>query len=158
MPYYLTKDELAHAAGWTKPNHKYIDRIWKNGKWNYIYNKVTSGVSNIRSRFGNTKQSQNNNAYRYSNTYLSGSSGSTGWKKTTEYTRDGQQLLSKKVVRTDKAGNKTVFKTKGKIAQGLEKAISAGSNYINNRSKKKKKSTGTHSYKEGKMDKSISYK
>lgn len=24
-------------TGWTKANHKYIDRIWKNNRWNYIY-------------------------------------------------------------------------------------------------------------------------
>lgn len=35
---YLPNDELMHrGTGWSKKNHKYIDRFWKNGKWFYVY-------------------------------------------------------------------------------------------------------------------------
>lgn len=32
------EEYLMHKAkGWTKKNHKYLNRIWKNGKWFYVY-------------------------------------------------------------------------------------------------------------------------
>lgn len=38
---YIESDEfLAHKAGWTKKNHKYISREKKGNKWRYTYEKV----------------------------------------------------------------------------------------------------------------------
>ncbi len=36
---YLPKNELMHKGikGWTKKDHKYISRFFKNGKWFYVY-------------------------------------------------------------------------------------------------------------------------
>ena len=34
-------DYLMHrSSGWTKKNHKYIDKYFKNGKWVYVYNPL----------------------------------------------------------------------------------------------------------------------
>ena len=37
--YLAHSDELYHRGikGWSKKDHKYISRFWKNGKWFYVY-------------------------------------------------------------------------------------------------------------------------
>lgn len=61
------KYELYHAAkGFQKANHKYIDRKWVNGKWQYIYNTGTKGrlqpVSNKLKNTLNSKRISDSNA------------------------------------------------------------------------------------------------
>lgn len=57
MDYYIyngqfySDDELEHAAvrgnkGWVKPDHKYLDRKWKNGRWVYTYFSDNQTVKN----------------------------------------------------------------------------------------------------------------
>ena len=44
MGEYADKNELYHwMKGAEKANHKYISRNIKNGKWQYVYNRLTSG-------------------------------------------------------------------------------------------------------------------
>ena len=43
---FVSDDQLMHALargnkGWVKPNHKYIDRKWKNGRYVYTYETDT---------------------------------------------------------------------------------------------------------------------
>lgn len=38
--------DLIHGLG----GHKYIDRIWKNGKWKYIYYDAKKGARNLKNR------------------------------------------------------------------------------------------------------------
>ena len=43
---FISDDQLIHALvrgnkGWVKPNHKYIDRKWKNGRYVYTYETDT---------------------------------------------------------------------------------------------------------------------
>lgn len=43
---FVSDDQLIHALargnkGWVKPNHKYINRKWKNGRYVYTYETDT---------------------------------------------------------------------------------------------------------------------
>ena len=148
--YILYRSEsLAHAAkGSIWSNHKYINKYFKNGKWVYIYKgaigKVTNSINKIRNSLNAPKASNKNthtiNDYKVTNEYYVGNS--KGLTHTVEKTRNGSSWLSKKI--TVQHGNEVVIlKDKGKIAQGVEKAINKGSSFIkklSNRPKKKKKS------------------
>jgi len=45
---YRYTDELYHKAGF-----KYIDKIFKNGRWQYIYDQASSGVNNMARQVSN---------------------------------------------------------------------------------------------------------
>lgn len=57
---FPSEEDLQHAAF-----HKYIDRVWKNGKWQYIYNKakhkatvgIKSAYSSAQRRMAMVKRS-----------------------------------------------------------------------------------------------------
>lgn len=57
MDYYAVpkgEDYICHRS------HKYISRVWKNGKWNYIYANVKTAGNNIRTIANNTKNYKSN--------------------------------------------------------------------------------------------------
>ena len=40
------------GSTWSKRSHKYIDRIWKNGRWRYVYKQASSNpkVTNLKTK------------------------------------------------------------------------------------------------------------
>lgn len=38
------------GSTWSKNSHKYIDRIWKNGRWRYVYKQGSSKLSNLKTK------------------------------------------------------------------------------------------------------------
>ena len=57
MDYYAVpkgEDYICHRS------HKYISRVWKNGKWNYIYANVKTAGNNIQTIANNTKNYKSN--------------------------------------------------------------------------------------------------
>lgn len=57
MDYYAVpkgEDYICHRS------HKYISRVWKNGKWNYIYANVNTAGNNIQTIANNTKNYKSN--------------------------------------------------------------------------------------------------
>ena len=124
------KNSLTHSAkgtGWSI--HKYLSKVFKNGKWYYFYNKPAKQDT------GNYSQYVKTNEY-----YTTPSPGTTGsLRKHTTYTRNGQNWLSSSTKYTDSSGNTTTFKTKGKIAQGIEKSAKKGAAFIQSLSSKASK-------------------
>lgn len=61
MDYYAVpkgEDYICHRS------HKYISRVWKNGKWNYIYANVKTAGNNVKTA-GNNIQTIANNTKNY---------------------------------------------------------------------------------------------
>ena len=128
MGYELYRSkELAHAAkgsSWT--NHKYIDKFLRNGKWIYIYKGMTNQFRTPTTDLRPTTK-------EYVKVERNG--GITRYK---EVTSNGNSWLSNKIQVKSSDGSVTVFKTKGKIERGVEKAASKGASFIQKLSKKKK--------------------
>lgn len=144
--------ELSHSLkGSAWANHKYIDKFWKNGKWQYIYNTVSNKVGTAMRSFGAPKTptpggTTINDQYRKTNEYIKigkdQGSGQYKQKHYTEYTRNGGSWLTKKMM-VSSGNSVTIYKDKGKISQAVEAGAAKGRNFISNLGKKKKKSNGS---------------
>lgn len=135
-----TSKELAHSAkgsGWA--NHKYIDKFMKNGKWHYVY-KLT-GNSRNEGNGGHTLRDYEEEFKKdkeYAQIEKDKKSGKYKQVNYTEYTRNGKSWLSSSY-RIQNGNDVKIYKTKGKIAQAVEKSASKGKSFIEKLSKKKKK-------------------
>lgn len=109
-------------------NHKYIDKFLRNGKWVYIYKP--SQLNNVKTDTANLKPTTK----EYLKVEKKG--GVTRYK---EVTSNGTGWLSKKLQVKNSDGSVTVFKSKGKIERGVEKAASKGASFIKSLANKKKK-------------------
>ena len=109
--------ELAHSLkGSSWKDHKYIDKVFKNGKWVYIY-KTTPGNKGP----GISKPTVN----EYTKINKNGTV--THYK---EYTTKGNSWLSKRREVRGSDNHVTVYKEKGKIAQRVEKSAAKGKSFI----------------------------
>lgn len=43
------------GSTWSKNSHKYIDRIWKNGRWRYVYKQGSQKLSNLKTKINRNK-------------------------------------------------------------------------------------------------------
>ena len=119
MRYVMYKnEELVHSLkGSSWKDHKYIDKVFKNGKWLYIY-KSTPGSDKGTSIEKPTVR-------EYSKINKNGTV--THYK---EYTTKGNSWLSKRREVRGNDNHVTVYKQKGKIAQHIEKNAAKGKSFI----------------------------
>lgn len=135
MGYKLYNDEtLVHSLkGTAWKNHKYISKIWKNGKWIYNYGKGSGDGHTLKDY---------NEEYKKTNEYTKiEKDKKTGQYKQvnyTEYTRNGKNWLNSSI-RIQNGNDVKIYKEKGKISQAVEKSAAKGRSFIQKLSKKKKK-------------------
>ena len=138
MKYYDTKEDyLAHAQkGWTKSNHKYVSRYFKNGRWQYVYKNAVNAISNA-ARYAKNADGKKYNVGGYGKEKEYYTLSKNGKVHTKEITARGNTWLSRKVT-LDFGDRKVIYNEHGKIRQAAESAINRGAAFIDALSKKKK--------------------